>query len=57
VVELEKAEPVAVYTILGQEIYQAPTPQRRTQLNGLRRGIYLVKVGERAARKVVVLGE
>lgn len=56
VVEAPAGERLTVYNVLGQQVYQTAAVGGVARVASLRQGLYLVKVGSRAAQRVVVLG-
>ncbi len=56
VVESALEEPVVVYNVLGQPVCRSAADRNKVRFTSLRQGLYLVKVGDRPARKVVVVG-
>lgn len=56
VVESALEEPVVVYNVLGQPVCRSAADRKKVRFTSLRQGLYLVKVGGRPARKVVVVG-
>ena len=55
VVEQAQGEPMAVYNVLGQQVYATDRCTQRTVTPVLPQGLYMVRIGNAEAQKVMVL--